>query len=104
MIFFGFSSTEYSFSFWQFKTNNCNYFSLLQIETLRGQTYEGIFRAFSPRLELTLDMVHPVDPKDPSRISEEKVSTMVFKLGDVVSCSAIDTDLDYAIKGKTNNC
>jgi hypothetical protein len=67
---------------------------------LRGQTYEGIFRAFSPRLELTLDMVHPVDPKDPSRISEEKVSTMVFKLGDVVSCSAIDTDLDYAIKGK----
>jgi hypothetical protein len=33
------------------------------------------------------------------RISEENVKSMVFHLNDVVRCSAIDTDLDYATKG-----
>jgi len=33
------------------------------------------------------------------RISEDTVKSMVFHLHDVVRCSAIDTDLDYATKG-----
>jgi len=64
-----------------------------------GNTYEGIFRIFSPQLELTLDVAHLVDAKDPGKICEENVRSMVFNMRDVIRCSAIDTDLDYATKG-----
>jgi|APCry1669190288_1035285.scaffolds.fasta_scaffold315998_1 hypothetical protein len=40
-----------------------------------------------------------VDPKDPSKIVEENVTTMIFPLGDILRCSAVDTDLEYAAKG-----
>ena len=72
----------------------------MQIETIDGLVYDGIFRVFSPRLELTLDVAHLVDPSDTSKIVEENVTTMIFPIDNVVSCSAVDTDLDYATKGK----
>ena len=36
-----------------------------QIETLDSQIYEGLFRVFSPRLELTIDVAHLIDPNEP---------------------------------------
>ena len=36
-----------------------------QIETVDGQIYEGLFRVFSPRLELTIDIAHLIDPIEP---------------------------------------
>jgi hypothetical protein len=33
-------------------------------------------------------------------MSEDSVKMMVFALTDVVGCTAVDTDLEYAIKGK----
>jgi hypothetical protein len=65
-----------------------------------GDVYEGIFRVFSPHLELTVDVAHFVDPADPGKMSEDSVKTMVFHMKDVVRCSAVDTDLDYATNGK----
>ena len=62
--------------------------------------FEGLFRAFSPHLELTLDQAHKVDPKAPLKITPETVKdTMVFKLENIIQMSAIDVDLDYAVKG-----
>jgi len=48
-----------------------------------------------------LDVAHLVDAKDPGKICEENVRSMVFNMKDVIRCSAIDTDLDYATKGIT---
>ena len=70
-----------------------------KIETVDGNVYEGIFRTFSPLLELLVDQAHLVDAQDPGKICEEDVKAMVFNMKDVIRCSAIDTDLDYAIKG-----
>ena len=50
-------------------------------------------------LELFVDQAHLVDAQDPGKICEENVKAMVFNMNDVIRCSAIDTDLDYAIKG-----
>jgi hypothetical protein len=50
-----------------------------------------------------LDVAHLIDVQDPGRMSEENVKTMVFNLKDVIRCSAIDTDLDYATKGQQSS-
>ena len=47
-----------------------------------------------------MDQAHKVDPKAPLKITPETVKdTMVFKLEKVLQMSAIDVDLDYAVKG-----
>ncbi len=51
------------------------------VDTDDGHQYEGVFRVFSSKLEISLDQAHEVDPKDPSRINPEKVEkTMVFPM------------------------
>ena len=69
----------------------------VSVETDDGIVYEGVFRTFSPDLDITLEQVHTVDPEDPSRINPKSVkSTGVFSMKRIIRCMAIDVDLNAA--------
>ena len=74
---------------------------MFQVETIDGNVHEGLFRIFSPNLEITLEQAHLVDPKNPVNITSETVKEiMIFEMKEVLHMSAIGVDLDYAAKGK----
>ena len=50
--------------------------SNISVETEEGDIHEGVFRCFSPNLDITLDQVHTVDPDDTTRIG--KISDSAF--------------------------
>ena len=80
-------------------TNQLKYFQI-QVETIDGNVHEGLFRTFSPDLEITLEQAHQVDPKNPTTITAEVVKEiMIFEMKEVLHMSAIGVDLDYAAKG-----
>lgn len=71
--------------------------NIVTLETDDGIIYEGVFRTFSPDLDITLDQVHQVDPEDPSRINPETVNpTGVFNMKRIIRCVAVNVDLNAA--------
>ena len=65
-----------------------------------GKIYEGVFRTFSPEMDVTLAEVHQVDPNDPTRVDPLTVkSTGVFSMKRILRCVAVDVDLNYAKDG-----
>jgi hypothetical protein len=72
----------------------------VSLETEDGEIFEGLFRIFSPKLEITLEQVHLVAPEDPLTINPDTVQeTVVFPMEKVVRCTAIDVDLNHAKDG-----
>ena len=72
---------------------------MLQVKTTDGSTFDGLFRVFSPNLEITLEQAHLVDPNDPTKIDPDKVkANIVFPFHEIVSVTACDVDLEYAVK------
>ena len=71
--------------------------------TTDNTQFEGLFRVFSSKLEITLEQAHQIlDPSDPSRISPETVrETVIFPLNKVIAVTAVDVDLEYAAKQGT---
>ena len=76
-----------------------------QVLTTDNTQFEGLFRVFSSKLEITLEQAHQIlDPSDPSRISPETVrETVIFPLNKVIAVTAVDVDLEYAAKQGTPN-
>ena len=74
-----------------------------QVLTTDNTQFEGLFRVFSSKLEITLEQAHQIlDPSDPSRISPETVrETVIFPLNKVIAVTAVDVDLEYAAKQGT---
>ena len=72
--------------------------------TTDNTQFEGLFRVFSSKLEITLEQAHQIlDPSDPSRISPETVrETVIFPLNKVIAVTAVDVDLEYAAKQGTS--
>ena len=50
--------------------------SNISVETEEGDIHKGVFRCFSPNLDITRDQVHTVDPDDTTRIG--KISDSAF--------------------------
>lgn len=86
---------------------------IVQVRVRNGNLYEGIFRSFSPQLDLVLEMTHKVDQNvAPIKGVGPAVSNLlvsfpfeggineklIFRFKDVVMLEATNVDLDYAIK------
>lgn len=71
--------------------------NIVKVETDDGIVFEGVFRTFSPDLDITLEQVHQVDPEDPNRIDPATVkSTGVFNMNRIIRCVAQEVDLNAA--------
>merc|ERR1719189_2523067 len=54
----------------------------VQVETIDGNIHEGLFRTFSPDLEITLEQAHLIDPKNPTKNPTADVvkEIMIFEM------------------------
>lgn len=74
---------------------------VVQIQARNGDIFEGVFKTFSNKFEIVLEMAHKVDPDDrsvkiPTR--SRVIEVLIMPMTDVVMVTALNVDLDYAVK------
>lgn len=72
----------------------------VQVETIQGVTYEGIFKTFSQEFDVVLELAHKVDSEHPSKINaHDVVDNLIFQAKDIVHMCAQNIESNYAMKG-----
>ncbi|XP_022254088.1 ataxin-2-like protein isoform X3 [Limulus polyphemus] len=94
---------------------------IVQVQVKNGNLIEGIFKTFSPKMELVLEMPHRVHKNSTSiaplqglgenlnsfitnySAQDSTTEKLIFSLEDVVMVKAVNVDLDYATRGFTDS-
>ena len=69
----------------------------MQLQTLNGQLFEGVFSTFSHNFEVMLEMAHRVEQSGTICV-DSVVEKLVIKSQDIVTICVRDVDMDYATK------
>ncbi|XP_033101028.1 ataxin-2-like protein [Anneissia japonica] len=71
----------------------------VQVVVVSGKKYEGIFSTISNNGEIVIELAHMVEGNTNAVPSKERtIDKLVVKFKDVVSLTALDVDLEYAVK------
>ncbi|XP_076336905.1 uncharacterized protein LOC143239587 isoform X1 [Tachypleus tridentatus] len=94
---------------------------IVQVQAKDGKVFEGVFKTFSPKMELVLVMPYKVDMKSANitpihglcenlnsfitnyTAQDFATEKLIFNLEDVVMINAVNVDLDYATRGFTDS-
>lgn len=72
----------------------------VQLQVKNGKCYEGILKTCSPKMDVVLEMAHKVDDTGNNNIPSRELvqEKIIFNCGDILMITAVDVDLDYAVK------
>ncbi|CAC5399876.1 ATXN2_2L [Mytilus coruscus] len=72
----------------------------VQLQVKNGKCYEGILKTCSPKMDVVLEMAHKVDDTGNNNIPSRELvqEKIIFNCVDILMITAVDVDLDYAVK------
>ena len=72
----------------------------VQLQVKNGKCYEGILKTCSPKMDIVLEMAHKVDDTGNNNIPSRELvqEKIIFNCGDILMVTAVDVDLDFAVK------
>lgn len=72
--------------------------SNVEVQVKNGNKYEGVFRTFSPKMEIVLECVHRVEDNTTTPSRDSILEKVIFHIQDVLMVSALNVDLEFAFR------
>ncbi|XP_014666072.1 PREDICTED: ataxin-2-like [Priapulus caudatus] len=72
---------------------------VVQVQVKNGTVYDGIFKTFSNKFEIVLELAHKVEESGKVPTRDCITEKLVIIVSDIVMITASNVDLDYATKG-----
>lgn len=72
----------------------------VQLQVKNGKCYEGILKTCSPKMDVVLEMAHKIDDTGNNNIPSRELvqEKIIFNCADILMITAVDVDLEYAVK------